>query len=147
MVCHLYWRSHTSVGRIFEIFHNMVQTQFQSKIQVLRTDNGWEYYNLALNFYLQKVGIVHQRSCVDVPQQNGVAKRKNRHLLEVTRSIMLATNVPKYFWGEAVLSATHLINRMPSRILDFKTPFSILLTFFPSNKILPTKKDTDVTLL
>lgn len=126
----------SEVGKIFEVFHNMVQTQFQSKIQILRTDNGREYYNLALTSYLQKVGIVHQSSCVDTPQQNGVAERKNRHLLEVTRSIMSATNVPKQFWGEAVLSATYLINRMPSRILDFKTPLSTLQTTFPASKIL-----------
>ena len=85
----------SEVGRIFEIFHNMVQTQFHSRIQVLRTNNGREYYNLALNSYLQKVGIVHQSSLVDSPQQNRVTERKNRHLLEVTRSIMLAFNVPK----------------------------------------------------
>jgi len=45
----------------------MVQTQFQTKIQILRTNNGREYYNLTLNSYLQKVGIVHQSSCVDTP--------------------------------------------------------------------------------
>jgi IS30 family transposase len=125
----------SEVGRIFEIYHKMVQTQFQSNIQILRTDNGPEYYNLALNSYLQKVGIVHQSSCVDTPQQNGVAERKNKHLLEVTRSIMLATNVPQHFWGEAVLSATHLINRTPSRILNFKTPLSTLQNLFPTSKI------------
>ena len=109
---HITWvflmKEKSEVGRIFEIFHNMVQTQFHSRIQVLRTNNGREYYNLALNSYLQKVGIVHLSSCVDTPQQNGIAEWKNTHLLEVTRSIMLASNVPKQFWGEAVLSATYL---------------------------------------
>lgn len=127
----------SEVGRIFEIYHKMVQTQFQSNIQILRTDNGREYYNLALNSYLQKVGIVHQSSCVDTPQQNGVAERKNRHLLEVTRSIMLATNVLQHFWGEVVLSETHLINRTPSRILNFKTPLSTLQTYFQPAKSFP----------
>jgi len=68
---HITWvflmKEKSEVGRIFEIFHNMVQIQFQSRIQVLRTNNGHEYYNLALNFYLQKVGIVHQSSCADTP--------------------------------------------------------------------------------
>lgn len=70
------------VGRIFE--HTMVQTQYQSKIRVLRSDNGHEYYNFALSSYFQQHGIIHEISCVDTPQQNGVAERKNRHLLEVT---------------------------------------------------------------
>ncbi|RVW35969.1 Retrovirus-related Pol polyprotein from transposon TNT 1-94 [Vitis vinifera] len=60
-------------------------------------------------------GIVHLSSCVDTPQQNGIAERKNRHLLEVARSLMFSMNVPKLFWGQAVLTAAYLINRMPSR--------------------------------
>ncbi|RVW26375.1 Retrovirus-related Pol polyprotein from transposon TNT 1-94 [Vitis vinifera] len=51
----------------------------------------------------------------DTPQQNGIAERKNRHLLEVARSLMFSMNVPKLFWGQAVLTAAYLINRMPSR--------------------------------
>ena len=126
----------SEVGQILEIFHTMVQTQFQTNIKVLRIDNGREYYNSMLNFYLQKNGIVHQSSCVDTPQQNGVAERKNRHLLEVTRSLMLATNVPKQFWGEVVLSATYLINRVPSSVLNFNTPHTVLQTTYPTNKSL-----------
>ncbi|RVX11614.1 Retrovirus-related Pol polyprotein from transposon RE2 [Vitis vinifera] len=59
--------------------------------------------------------IVHLSSCVDTPQQNGIAERKNRHLLEVARSLMFSMNVPKLFWGQAVLTEAYLINRMPSR--------------------------------
>jgi len=126
----------SEVGRIFEIFHTMVQTQFQTNIKVLRTNNGREYYNSMLNSYLQKNGIIHQSSCVDTPQQNGVAERKNRHLLEVTRLLMLATNVPKQIWGEAVLSTTYLINRIPSSVLNFNTPHTVLQTTYPTSKIL-----------
>src|ERR1044072_1910570 len=124
----------SEVGPIFEIFHNMVQTQFQTSIKVLRTDNGREYYHSTLSSYLQNHGIIHQSSCVDTPQQNGVAERKNRHLLEVTRSLMLSSNVPTHFWGEAVLSATYLVNRMPSRVLNFNTPHSTLQSFYPTDE-------------
>ncbi|RVW39091.1 Retrovirus-related Pol polyprotein from transposon TNT 1-94 [Vitis vinifera] len=112
----------SEVREIFENFNNMVQTLFQAKIQVLRTNNAREYYHNILGSYLLENGIVHQSSCIDTPQQNGVAERKNRHLMEVARSLMIASNVPKQLWGEAVLTATYLINRMPSRILQFKTP-------------------------
>jgi Reverse transcriptase (RNA-dependent DNA polymerase) len=56
----------------------------------------------------------------------GVTERKNRHLLEVTRNMMMSMNVPKYLWGQAVLTATYLINRMPSRVLNWKSPIEML---------------------
>lgn len=76
-------------------------------------------------------GIIHQSSCVDTPQQNGVSERKNRHLLEVARSLMFTMNVPKYLWGDAVLTATYLINRLPSRSINFETPLSVLSKTYP----------------
>jgi hypothetical protein len=79
-----------------------------------------------LEAYFREQGIIHQTTCVDTPQQNGVAGRKNRHLLEVTRSLMLDTHVPKSYWGDALLTATYLINWMPYRVLDFKTPSEVL---------------------
>ena len=91
----------------------MISTQFQRNIQVLKTDNARDYFNSILGPYLSKNGIIHISSCIDTPQQNGVAERKNRHLLEVARAIMFTNNVPKHFWGEAILTATYLINRMP----------------------------------
>ena len=71
-------------------------------------------------------GIVHQFSCVDTPQQNGVTQRKNIQLLEVARSLMFTIGVPNYLWGEAVLTACYLINRLPTSTLKFKTPTELL---------------------
>ena len=124
------------VGQIFQTFHKMIQNQFQTKIQFLKTDNGKEFFHSNLGSYLQNQGIIHLSYCVDTPQQIGVAEKKNRHLLEVTRSIMLATHVPKHFLGEAILTATYLINRMPSRVLNFQTPFQSLLKNFPHIRFL-----------
>ena len=104
----------SEAGQIFKNFNTMIQTQFQTKIKVLKTDNAKEYFTSILGDYLLSQGIVHQSSCIDTLQQNGVAERKNRHLLEVARSLMFTTHVPKIFRGEAVLTATYLINRMPS---------------------------------
>ncbi|CAL8170053.1 unnamed protein product [Prunus armeniaca] len=59
------------------------------------------------------------------PQQNGVSERKNRQLLEVARSLILDMSIPHHLWGHAVLSAAYLINRTPSRVLDFKTPHDV----------------------
>ena len=126
----------SEMGQIFLDFNAMIQTQFQTKIQVLKTDNAKEFYHSVLSDYLLKQGIVHLSSCVDTPQQNEIAERKNRHLLEVARSIMFATHVPKHFWGEAVLTAAYLINRMPSRVLKFLTPCQTVLQSFPHTKFL-----------
>lgn len=61
---------------------------------------------------------MHQRTCVYTPQQNGIVKRKNQHLLQVARVLLFQANLPKFFWGECVLIATYLINRLPTQILN-----------------------------
>ena len=116
----------------FQTFVNFVETQFNKKIKTFRTDNGTEFINQNfLNFTKQR-GILHQTSCVYTPQQNGISERKNRHLLEMTRTLLFQNNVPNNFWSEAVLTATYLINRLPSAILDFKSPIEILYNKKPN---------------
>ena len=85
----------------------MIQIQFNAKLQVMELDNGGEYLNQTLGNYFLENGIIHQTSCASTLQQNGVAERKNRHLLEVARALMFATNVPKFFWGDVVLTTAH----------------------------------------
>jgi IS30 family transposase len=110
----------------FQTFSNLVETQFNKKIKILRTDNGTEFINQNFSNYLKQKGILHQTFCVYTPQQNRISERKNRHLLEVTRTLLFQNNVPKIFWSEVVLTATYLINRIPSAILNFKSPLDIL---------------------
>lgn len=65
------------VGQTFKNFNTMIQTQFQTKKQVLKTDNAKEYFEYVLGDYLLSQGIVHQSSCVNTPQQNGIAEKKS----------------------------------------------------------------------
>ncbi|RVW78573.1 Retrovirus-related Pol polyprotein from transposon TNT 1-94 [Vitis vinifera] len=65
-------------------------------------------------------------TCSNTPQQNGVAERKNRHLLEVVRVSLIAAKTPISYWGEAITSATYLINRVPSSSINFQTPLQAL---------------------
>ncbi|WMV25609.1 hypothetical protein MTR67_018994 [Solanum verrucosum] len=71
-------------------------------------------------------GIIHQTSCPYTPQQNGVAERKNRHLIETVRTLLIESHVPLRFWGDAVLSSCYLINRMPSSSIQNQVLHSIL---------------------
>lgn len=79
-----------------------------------------------------KRGIQHQTSCVETPQQNGIVERKHRHLLETARALFFQSKVPIRFWGECLLSAAHLINRMPLSTLEFRTPYEKLNGVKPS---------------
>lgn len=72
------------------------------------------------------------------PQQNGVAERKHRHLLEVTRSLMFYMSVPKQHWPKALLRACHLINRMlPSASFDNTMPFQLIFSDKPYSLLNP----------
>lgn len=88
-----------------------------TKIQIVRSDNNRSYFAQVLGeffFLYMDNGIIQQSSCNDTPQQNGKAKRKNRHLLEVAKALMFSMNIPKHLWGEAMLHSTYLVNRMLS---------------------------------
>lgn len=104
----------------------LVTAQFSTYIKIFQSDDGTEFTSHDMKNYLTSNGILHQTSCVNTPQQNGIVERKNRDLLGKTRAIMLQMNVPKHFWSYGVLTATYLINRLPSRVLDFQCPLEVL---------------------
>ncbi|KAI3703311.1 hypothetical protein L1987_73276 [Smallanthus sonchifolius] len=73
--------------------------------------------------------MIHQTTCPKHSEQNGVVERKNRILLEMTRAIMLESKVPKSYWPEALATSVYLLNRLPTRALNLKTPLDTLSTF------------------
>nr|GFB13399.1 putative ribonuclease H-like domain-containing protein [Tanacetum cinerariifolium] len=89
---------------------------FQMSVQIFRSNNGGEYVNSQMKLFFQSKGIVHQTTCPHTPKQNGVAERKNRLLLEMTRALIIESHVPKSFWPEALATAIYLINRLPTKI-------------------------------
>ena len=114
------------VNLLFQNFHKMIETQYNAKVRVLRSDNGGEYQSSDLQKYLEGHGIIHQTTCSNTPQQNGVVERKNRYLLEVVRTSLIAAKTPISYWGEAITSAVYLINRVLSSSINFQTPLQAL---------------------
>ncbi|CAL8989639.1 unnamed protein product [Prunus brigantina] len=81
-------------------------------------------------------GLLHETTCPYTPQQNGVAERKNRHILETARSILIEAHMPKMFWSDAILYAVYLLNRMPSSVHGYKTPLDVLTLTHPLPSVL-----------
>ncbi|KAL2236583.1 UNVERIFIED_CONTAM: Retrovirus-related Pol polyprotein from transposon RE1 [Sesamum indicum] len=110
----------------------MVRTQFESKVKVLRSDNGSEFTSGVFQYLLHSLGILHKRSCPHTPQQNGVVERKHRHILDVARALLFQAHLPSTFWGESILAATHLINKLPTHVLKWQSPYEVLHHKLPS---------------
>ena len=115
-------KTKSEVFEKFTQFYSLVQTQYNSKIQILRSNNGREYVNSKMQTFFTEKGLVHQTSCAYTPEQNGVAERKNRYILEITRALLIESNIPKSFWPEAIATAVYRLNRLPTGILNCKTP-------------------------
>ncbi|WVZ48786.1 hypothetical protein U9M48_000195 [Paspalum notatum var. saurae] len=121
----LYLIKHKSeVFQKFQEFQSLVERTFDRKILAIQTDWGGEYEKL--NPFFTRLGISHHVSCPHAHQQNGSAERKHRHIVEVGLAILAHASMPLKFWDEAFLTAVYLINRTPSKILNFATPFERL---------------------
>jgi len=115
----------SEVSQVFKDFQNFVERKFNRKIIHMQTDWGGEYERL--NSFFRQLGISHRVSCPHTHQQNSRAERKHRHIVEVGLSLLSQASMPLKFWDQAFLTATYLINILPSRVLENKTPVELLL--------------------
>jgi len=90
-------KNRSELFSIFQIFYNEIKNQFRISIRILRSDNGREYLSHSFKNCMASHGILHQTSYAYTPQQNGVAERKNRHLVETTHTILIHGNVSQRF--------------------------------------------------
>jgi len=104
-------------SKFFEIntfFQALVKTQHSVVIKCFRCDFGGEYTcNKFYELFALK-GTIHQTSCTDTLEQNGVSERKHRYIVETVHSLLLSTSVPSKLWGEVVLTTVTLINTILS---------------------------------
>jgi histone deacetylase 1/2 len=120
----------SEVYQVFLNFQQLVEQKFGRKIITMQTDWGGEYEKL--HGFFQKVGITHHVSCPHAHQQNGSAERKHRHIVKVGLALLAPASMPLKFWDEAFLTATFLINLIPSKVIDFDTPTERLLGTTPN---------------
>lgn len=112
-----------------QAFVAWVETQFSIKIKTIRSDNGLEFSIPA--FYADK-GIIHQRTCFGTPEQNGTVERKHQHLLRVSRALHFQSGLTLKYWTDCIMTASYLINRLPTPLLANKSPFEVLFHKSPS---------------
>lgn len=109
------------VKETFITFKALIENHFGSKIQNLYSDNGGEY--IALRSFLSEHGISHLTSPPHTPEHNGVAERKNRHIVETGLTLLHQASLPTTFWTYSFAAVVYLINRMPMPQLNHQSPY------------------------
>ncbi|KAK2420702.1 putative mitochondrial protein [Trifolium repens] len=124
----------------FKAFKAEVENQCGKQIKIVRSDRGGEYYGRYTENgqapspfakFLQEHGIVAQYTMPGSSSQNGVAERRNRTLLDMVRSMLSNSNLPKSLWNEALKTTVYILNRVPSKAVP-KTPFELFKGWKPS---------------
>ena len=111
-------------GIITKLFRQL-QTQKECDIISIRSDNGTEFVNQNIDRYCDDHGIDHNLSAPGTPQQNGVAERKNRTLIEAGKTMLAEAKLPKYFWADAIHTACFTQNRSLVNKTYGKTPYEL----------------------
>lgn len=120
----VYFLEHKSEAfAVFVQFKKMVERQSNCRLKTLRTDRGGEFLSKEFSNYCSQKGIRRQLTARYTPQQNGVAERKNRTIVEMARSMLKAKSLPNTFWAEAVATAVYTLNKSPTKANPNKTPY------------------------
>lgn len=110
---------------------SLIKTKFGKKPKLFRSDRGKEYVNKEIIEFLEKEGIEMQFTAGYSPEQNGVAERKNRSLIEMVRCMLVEAKLPSNLWGEAVSTANYLQNRILTRATGV-TPYERMFNKIPN---------------
>ena len=108
----------------FKEFRVEVENQLGKRIKAIRSNRGGEYLVGDFKGYLTENGIISQLTAPRTPQQNGVADRRSRTLLDMVRSMLSYLTLPISFWGYALNTTMYLLNLVPSKSIP-KTPVEL----------------------
>jgi hypothetical protein len=109
---------------MFKKYKTKVENQKDKRIKVLRSDRDSEYFPQEFINYCEENGLIHQRSAPYTPQQNGLAERKSRTLVDMLNAMILSARLPFNLWGEALLTACHVHNRVLSKKIQ-SSPYEL----------------------
>nr|GEZ21716.1 retrovirus-related Pol polyprotein from transposon TNT 1-94 [Tanacetum cinerariifolium] len=112
----------------------MIQRNLQAPVITVRTDRGTKFLNNTLNAFFKEKGIEHQTSTARTPERNGVVERRNRTLVEAARTMLSASQLPLFFWAEAIATACYTQNQSIIIPTHGKTPYHIINDKKPSIK-------------
>nr|GFB68494.1 hypothetical protein [Tanacetum cinerariifolium] len=127
----LFLRSKDETPEVLKDFLTMIQRNLQALVITVRTDGGSEFLNKTLNAFFKEEGIEHQTSTAQTPEQNGVVERQNRTLVEAAQTMLSASQLPLFFWAEAIATACYTQNRSIIILTHGKTPYHIINDWKP----------------
>ncbi|GJV77357.1 putative ribonuclease H-like domain-containing protein [Tanacetum coccineum] len=110
---------------ILKNFITEIENLVDKKVKIIRCDNGTEFKNRVMNEFCEQKGIKREYSVARTPQQNGVAERRNRTLIEAARTMLADSKLPTTFWAEAVNTACYVQNRVLIVKPHNKTPYEL----------------------
>ncbi|KAI0492295.1 hypothetical protein KFK09_026565 [Dendrobium nobile] len=122
----------SDVTNTFIQFVTFIERQTNRKIKIIRSDGGGEFVNNHFQTFTKNAGIMHQTSCPYTPEQNGIAERKHRHIITMTRTLLQIAELPMNYWLDAASTATYLINRLPSITTENMSPLQRMFNIQPS---------------
>jgi len=119
------------VHSIFVTFKTLVENIFTYKIKMFQSDGAREFDPHSMHDVFLKHGIYFRKSCLDTQQKNGVVEWKHRHLLEVTRSLLIDAALQASFRLDALYATVFTINQLPTHVLHEKSPYEVLFKKTP----------------
>ncbi|GJU36115.1 ribonuclease H-like domain-containing protein [Tanacetum coccineum] len=124
-------RTKDETSAILKDFIRQIENQLNQKVKTIRSDNGTEFKNRDVIEFCGLKGIKREYSNARTPQQNGVAERKNRTLIEAARTMLADSFLPNTFWAEAVSTTCYVLNRVLVTKPHNKTPYELLMGKIP----------------
>ncbi|GJZ56798.1 retrovirus-related pol polyprotein from transposon TNT 1-94 [Tanacetum coccineum] len=125
-------RTKDETSEILKFFIKEIENLVDKKVKIIRSDNGTEFKNHVMDEFCREKGIKREYSVARTPQQNGVAERKNRTLIEAARTMLADSKLPTTFWAEAVSTACYVQNRVLVVKPHNKTPYELFRGIKPA---------------